>query len=359
MGTASAIVHRRLMPRTDLAWWRGLQSASPREGSPELDGAEPRAGAIPRAARRSAVTDLVTTPGVLRLAMVVLTIGLVVFGAVAARAVLDRRDATVTVGQGATPLVISAQDLYVALAAADAGASTAFLEGGVEPPARRASYLADIEAAAQRVVDTASRADLSPAGRQALTTINEQLPVYAGAIDSARANNRQDFPVGASYLRQASALMQTNPARLEHRVRRGGSPARPGTPRRDGRSPGRRHRRRGGRHRRVARPDTAVRGATDATSDQPRSRRSDGGHRGVGRGHGGHDRRTTARTGGVAGGRIGSARAPVGRPDPRLAVLERREPRPDRTGHRGAVHRGLQQGHRQHRPSRRHGWTAR
>jgi hypothetical protein len=34
-----------------------------------------------------------------------------------------------------------------------------------------------------------------------------QLPVYSGLIEAARAGNRQGFPVGAAYLRQASDLM--------------------------------------------------------------------------------------------------------------------------------------------------------
>jgi hypothetical protein len=38
-------------------------------------------------------------------------------------------------------------------------------------------------------------------------TISNQLPVYSGQVESARANNLQGFPVGAAYLRQASTLL--------------------------------------------------------------------------------------------------------------------------------------------------------
>jgi hypothetical protein len=38
-------------------------------------------------------------------------------------------------------------------------------------------------------------------------TISDQLPVYSGLVESARANNLQGFPVGAAYLRQASSLL--------------------------------------------------------------------------------------------------------------------------------------------------------
>jgi hypothetical protein len=38
--------------------------------------------------------------------------------------------------------------------------------------------------------------------------ITQRLPVYAGLIDNARANNRQGFPVGSAYLRRASTTMR-------------------------------------------------------------------------------------------------------------------------------------------------------
>ena len=40
-----------------------------------------------------------------------------------------------------------------------------------------------------------------------MRTISDQLPVYTGLVESARANNLQGFPVGAAYLRQASSLL--------------------------------------------------------------------------------------------------------------------------------------------------------
>ena len=40
----------------------------------------------------------------------------------------------------------------------------------------------------------------------ALNTIANQLPIYSGLVETARANNRQGFPIGAAYLRQAVAL---------------------------------------------------------------------------------------------------------------------------------------------------------
>jgi hypothetical protein len=44
--------------------------------------------------------------------------------------------------------------------------------------------------------------------RDALTTLNQRLPVYTGDIDSARTDNRLELPVGAAYQRHASKLMR-------------------------------------------------------------------------------------------------------------------------------------------------------
>jgi len=42
----------------------------------------------------------------------------------------------------------------------------------------------------------------------AVAATGAELPVYSGLIETARANNRQGFPVGAAYLREASDLMR-------------------------------------------------------------------------------------------------------------------------------------------------------
>ena len=42
-----------------------------------------------------------------------------------------------------------------------------------------------------------------------MAEISAQLSAYTGLVESARANNRQGFPIGSAYLREASSLMQT------------------------------------------------------------------------------------------------------------------------------------------------------
>jgi hypothetical protein len=44
--------------------------------------------------------------------------------------------------------------------------------------------------------------------RTAVAEMSAQLNSYTGLVEAARANNRQGFPIGSAYLREASSLMQ-------------------------------------------------------------------------------------------------------------------------------------------------------
>jgi hypothetical protein len=151
-----------------------------------------------------------TTPGWFRLAAVILVAGLVTLAVVSVRVVLDRSDATNAVADDATPLLVSAEDLYVALADADAAASTAFLAAGDEPRALRIRYLDDLETAGAELTNLAARSRGSTGSSEAVAGMGRELLVYAGQVEAARTNNRQDFPVGAAYLRKASDEMRNS-----------------------------------------------------------------------------------------------------------------------------------------------------
>jgi hypothetical protein len=151
---------------------------------------------------------LSTTPGQLRLAAAVLVAIAVLLGIVAAATVGSRRNAAAALASTSEQQLMRAESLYVALSDADATAATTFLTGGIENRTRRARYLSDVEAANTQLVALAHRAtDRNERGAADLLAAN--LPTYIGLIESARANNRQGFPVGAAYLRRATALMQT------------------------------------------------------------------------------------------------------------------------------------------------------
>jgi len=151
---------------------------------------------------------LTTTPGRLRLAAVLLVFGAIVFGALAASSVSARRQAAHSVATDTEPLLVTAEGLYASLSDADATAATTFLTGGLEPPARRERYTSDLRAASAQLAALARQAGGSAQTRAAIQTLATELPVYSGLVETARANNRQGFPVGAAYLRRASTLMR-------------------------------------------------------------------------------------------------------------------------------------------------------
>jgi hypothetical protein len=148
-----------------------------------------------------------TTPGRLRLTMaaivlLALLVG-IVFGALTASR-SSRADAVATRDE---PVMVGAQRLYAALSDADATAARTFLQGGAEPAALRARYMADLRTASLELADLGRRVEGADEAA-AVAAISAALPVYSGLMETARANNRQGFPVGAAYVRQASDLMR-------------------------------------------------------------------------------------------------------------------------------------------------------
>ena len=141
--------------------------------------------------------------------MVLVLLGLA-WGALAAFTVNQHASAASSVVAVREPLSIDAQQIYQHLSDADNTAATAFLAGGLEPPAARQRYLADIQAAG-REIENATVEGGAALGRASkdLATLSADLPVYAGEIETARADNRQGFPLGAAYLREASGLMRS------------------------------------------------------------------------------------------------------------------------------------------------------
>jgi hypothetical protein len=114
---------------------------------------------------------------------------------------IDRRDTAIDAAARAAEQLIQVQDVRVQVVQADSIASNAYLVGGQEASDQRAEYDSRIAAAAAGLlvaVQTATTLDA-----QELESANQRLAVYAGLVEQARANNRQGFPVGAAYQRQA------------------------------------------------------------------------------------------------------------------------------------------------------------
>jgi hypothetical protein len=149
-----------------------------------------------------------TTPGVVGIIAVAVAACCVLAGLVCG-AQLDGRIAEHNAVLGRSePLAYSAQNLYAALSAADAAAASAFLSGGIETDPMRARYKQALAEAASALTDvTAGTTDAET--RTTLADLSAKLAAYTGLVESARANNRQGFPIGSAYLREASSLMQS------------------------------------------------------------------------------------------------------------------------------------------------------
>ncbi|WP_328402039.1 hypothetical protein [Nocardia sp. NBC_00403] len=150
-----------------------------------------------------------TTPGAIGAVLVVTVVLCVFSGFVSANQLSDKIVRRDIVLERTEPLAYAAQSLYVALSAADASAAAAFLSGGIESPEVRGRYqqaLADAAGALAEATTGASDAQT----RSIVARITADLPAYTGLVETARANNRQGFPVGSAYLREASMLMQNS-----------------------------------------------------------------------------------------------------------------------------------------------------
>ena len=120
------------------------------------------------------------------------------FGAVQRRAdAID--DASAAAGQ-----LIRVQEVRVDVVEADALASTAYLVGGLESRDDRVAYDERIAAASSGLVAAAAAA----VGDEAdlLEQASTDLTTYVGLVEQARSNNRQGFPVGAAYQKQARVV---------------------------------------------------------------------------------------------------------------------------------------------------------
>jgi hypothetical protein len=162
-----------------------------------------------------------TTPGVVGLIAVVVAAACVLAGVVVGGQLDGRISESHSVLDRSEPFAYSAQKLYAALSAADAAAATEYLSGGLETAAMRARYQQALADAAEALTDATVGATDGDT-RAALAQISADLAAYTGQVESARANNRQGFAVGAAYFREASSLMQTSMLPSAERIYAGG-----------------------------------------------------------------------------------------------------------------------------------------
>ncbi|MFF4140532.1 hypothetical protein ACFY0A_03900 [Streptomyces sp. NPDC001698] len=198
------------------------RSAPPGPGLPTLPAVPPQSAAPAPAARppapprRTAFAEgaerlraaATTEPGRLRIIGAVLALLVLAFGAVTALQATDRASAADDVLHRSQPLSSDAADIYRSLADANTMATSGYLAGLQETTATRERYEADVRTAAAKLVTAAANSAPGSPSAATITKLNEFLPRYKGLVESARANNRQGFPVGGAYLRAANETMQ-------------------------------------------------------------------------------------------------------------------------------------------------------
>ncbi|MFE4971560.1 hypothetical protein ACFRAR_05520 [Kitasatospora sp. NPDC056651] len=150
-----------------------------------------------------------TPPGRLRLAGVMLAVLTVAFGGLTAWQLETRAQAADRVVSDSQPLSRDAAEIHRSLADAATTAASGFLLADAEPDELRNRYEQDIATAAKLIAQAAARTTATSPAQDSLARLNQQLPVYAGLVETARADNRQGIPLGGAYLRYASEQMQT------------------------------------------------------------------------------------------------------------------------------------------------------
>jgi len=152
-------------------------------------------------ARRLTFTSTPARLSVLRAVFIVLA---VVFAVVGAFGVNQRAKAIDHV-RTASAQLLALQDIQVRIVHADAIASSSYLRSGQEDPAQRTAYLDEISKAGDGLVAVSAAAGAGDLAQ--LSEASRLLGSYVGLVEQARANNRQGFPVGATYQRQANSII--------------------------------------------------------------------------------------------------------------------------------------------------------
>jgi hypothetical protein len=150
---------------------------------------------------------LSTTPGKLRLRSMLIVAGATMLSLSGGATVMSADGTVDRIGHHTELAIIDAQRIHSTLADADRLAADAFLAGSAASIAPYRQYEADIMTASHELEQAAEHNGAGGKATQELEAIIAMTTEYRGLVETARADSRQDFPVGAAYLRRASALM--------------------------------------------------------------------------------------------------------------------------------------------------------
>ena len=165
----------------------------------------PPDSAAPSPAAKAAESTMSTPQRLRLLSLGVVVVGLVI-GVIGAL-IFTYLAVSLSRAKADTAQLIRVQKIQSNLLSADATATNAFLVGGLEPPTQRAAYDQAMSSTSSLIAEAAQA---QPADGTALAALNQQVLSYAAMIEQARANNRQGLPIGAQYLRNASAQLRSD-----------------------------------------------------------------------------------------------------------------------------------------------------
>lgn len=150
-----------------------------------------------------------TSPGRLSIIAGGLVVLILLTGIAAGATAKYKSDTTTDLVEIHEPTAADVQRLYRALSEADATAASSLLAAGDEPIELRRRYENDIALAGPTLGIAALDRAGDPRIIKQIEIIGRQVPTYAGLVETARTNSRQELPIGGAYLRQASHLMRT------------------------------------------------------------------------------------------------------------------------------------------------------
>ncbi|WP_236630159.1 hypothetical protein [Corynebacterium atypicum] len=152
---------------------------------------------------------VLTTPG--RMITLTITLAVAIFAAgysmsQSSATRQENLDKLLTVTE---PTNFAAHDLYTQLSLADTVTATSLVRSGAQQDREARSYHSAIDAASLAASEVAAGiAEDDVVAAELITTIQRELPVYTGLVETARANSRQGNPVAVSYAATASALLR-------------------------------------------------------------------------------------------------------------------------------------------------------
>ncbi|MBC2681324.1 hypothetical protein [Corynebacterium anserum] len=165
------------------------------------------AGRVPKRLYRF----IFTAPGLMTLiAGLVVTAILAAGGAMVYSSSIRQNEINTLINQ-TEPLANSSQELFSSLSTADSLATTGFLKQGSSVSESEAEYTKAVQDATNAILRASHGIeDVSSREMEIVLIIQEQLPKYITLVAQAQTNDRVRNPVGASYLTEASSLMQNS-----------------------------------------------------------------------------------------------------------------------------------------------------